>query len=115
MSEGDPEIWAAVTRAVSDRVRELGWRQRELAVRLHAPVTVVGANQRPKSLSFFGILLSMPAITSGIRLFSHEALKQFQCISNATDFGSAGRHSAVTVQPRCKSLIRRFTGRCRCR
>jgi len=34
--------WAAVARAISDRVRELGWRQRELAARSHAPVTIAG-------------------------------------------------------------------------
>ena len=42
MSEGDPEKWVAVARAISDRVRELGWRQRELAARSHAPVTIGG-------------------------------------------------------------------------
>jgi hypothetical protein len=30
VSEGDPEDWAAVATAISGRVRELGWRQREL-------------------------------------------------------------------------------------
>jgi hypothetical protein len=35
VSEGDPGNWAAVARAISDRVRELGWRQRELADRSH--------------------------------------------------------------------------------
>ena len=114
MSEGDPGNWAEVVRAVSDRVRELGWRQRELAVGSHAPIAVVREVQW--SVSFFcsGIFLSMPAITSGIRPFSHEALMQFRRISNATDSGPA-KHSADTVQPRCKSLIRRFTGRCGCR
>jgi hypothetical protein len=42
VSEGDPENWAAVARAISDRIRELGWRQRELAARSHAPVTIAG-------------------------------------------------------------------------
>ena len=114
MSEGDPGNWAAVARAVSDRVRELGWRQRELAVRSHAPVAVVREIQWSASLFFSGIFLSMPAITSGIRPFSHEALMQFRRISNATDPGS-DKDSADTVQSRCKSLIRRFTGRCGCR
>ena len=41
MSEGDPENWAAVARAISDRVRELGWRQRELAERSHVSAAVV--------------------------------------------------------------------------
>jgi hypothetical protein len=42
VSEGDPENWAAVARVISDRVRELGWRQRELAACLYAPVTIAG-------------------------------------------------------------------------
>ena len=46
MSEGDPENWAAVAQAISDRVRELGWRQHELAERSHASVTVVREIQR---------------------------------------------------------------------
>ena len=46
MSEGDPEDWAAVARAISDRVRELGWRQRELAERSHVSAAVVREIQR---------------------------------------------------------------------
>ena len=46
MLEGDPENWAAVARAISDRVRELGWRQRELAERSHVSVAVVREIQR---------------------------------------------------------------------
>ena len=46
MSEGDPENWAAVARAISDRVRELGWRQSELAGRSHVSVAVVREIQR---------------------------------------------------------------------
>jgi transcriptional regulator with XRE-family HTH domain len=46
VSEGDPENWAAVARAISDRVRELGWRQRELAERSHVSVAVVREVQR---------------------------------------------------------------------
>ena len=46
MSEGDPENWAAVAEAVSGRVRELGWRQRELAERSHVSVAVVREIQR---------------------------------------------------------------------
>lgn len=115
MSEGDPRSWAAVARAISNRDRELGWRQRELAGRSHAPVAVVREIRRLASFPCSGILLSMHAITFGIRLFSHEALMQFQRISSATDFGSAGRRSAATVQRRCNSLIRRFTGRRGCR
>ena len=46
MSEGDPEDWAAVARAISGRVRELGWRQRELAERSHVSVAVVREIQR---------------------------------------------------------------------
>lgn len=46
MSEGDPENWVAVARAISDRVRELGWRQRELAERSHVSVAVVREIQR---------------------------------------------------------------------
>ena len=46
MSEGDPENWAAVAGAISGRVRELGWRQRELAERSHVSVAVVREIQR---------------------------------------------------------------------
>ena len=44
--EGDPENWAAVARAIGDRVRELGWRQSELAERSHVSVAVVREIQR---------------------------------------------------------------------
>ena len=46
MSEGDPENWAAIAQAISDRVGELGWRQRELAERSHVSVAVVREIQR---------------------------------------------------------------------
>jgi transcriptional regulator with XRE-family HTH domain len=46
VSEGDLENWAAVARAISDRVRELGWRQRELAERSHVSAAVVREIQR---------------------------------------------------------------------
>jgi hypothetical protein len=46
VSEGDPENWAAVARAISNQVRELGWRQRVLARRSHVLVTVVREIQR---------------------------------------------------------------------
>jgi len=46
VSEGDPGNWAAVARAISDRVRELGWRQRQLAERSHVSVAVVREIQR---------------------------------------------------------------------
>jgi hypothetical protein len=42
VSEGNPENWVAVARAISDRARELGQRQRELAARSHAHVTIAG-------------------------------------------------------------------------
>jgi len=114
VSEGDRRNWAAGAGAVSDRIRELAWRRRELAERSHAPVAVVPEIQRPASLFFSDILLSAPAITSGTRPFSHEAAMQFRRITDATDPGSA-RHTANPVGPRGKSLIRRFTGRCGCR
>jgi hypothetical protein len=44
--EGDPENWAAVARVIGDRVRELGWRQRELAQRSHVSLAVVREIQR---------------------------------------------------------------------
>jgi transcriptional regulator with XRE-family HTH domain len=44
--EGDPENWAAVARAISDRVSELGWRQRELAERSRVSAAVVREIQR---------------------------------------------------------------------
>jgi transcriptional regulator with XRE-family HTH domain len=46
VSEGDPEDWAAVAGAISGRVRELGWRQRELADRSHVSVAVIRELQR---------------------------------------------------------------------
>lgn len=46
MREADPGNWAAVARAISDRARELGWRQRELAERSHVSVAVVREIQR---------------------------------------------------------------------
>jgi len=46
VSEGDPQNWAAVARAISDRIRELGWRQRELAERSHVSMAVVREIQR---------------------------------------------------------------------
>lgn len=46
MSEGDPEIWAAVAGIISGRLRELGWRRRELAERSHVSVAVVREVQR---------------------------------------------------------------------
>ena len=46
MSEGEPEDWAAVAQAISERIRELGWRQRELAERSHVSVAVVREIQR---------------------------------------------------------------------
>jgi len=46
VAEGDPGNWAAVSRAISDRVRELGWRQRELAERSHVSAAVVRELQR---------------------------------------------------------------------
>src|ERR1700722_762534 len=42
VSEGVPgEDWAAAAQAISDRVRELGWRQRELAERSRVSAAVV--------------------------------------------------------------------------
>jgi len=95
VSEGDSRNWAAGARAVSGRVRERGWRRCELADYSHAPLAVVPETRRPASLFFPGILLSGPAIASGFRPFTHEALMQFLRISSAT--------------------VRRFTGRCGCR
>jgi hypothetical protein len=46
VAEGDPGNWAAVSWAISDRVRELGWRQRELAERSHVSLAVVRELQR---------------------------------------------------------------------
>jgi hypothetical protein len=42
VSEGVPgQDWAAVAQVISDRVRELGWRQRELAERSRVSAAVV--------------------------------------------------------------------------
>jgi transcriptional regulator with XRE-family HTH domain len=46
VSEGVSEDWAAVARAISDRMRELGWNQREFAERSHVSVAVVREIQR---------------------------------------------------------------------
>lgn len=46
MSEGVSEDWAAVARAINERVRELGWRQRELAERSQVSPAVVREIQR---------------------------------------------------------------------
>jgi len=40
------EDWAAVARAINDRVAELGWRQRELAERSHVSPAIVREIQR---------------------------------------------------------------------
>jgi hypothetical protein len=44
--EGVSGDWAAVSQAIDDRVRELGWRQRELAERSHVSLAVVREIQR---------------------------------------------------------------------
>ncbi len=36
-----PEDWAAVAKAINERVAELGWRQRELAERSHVSQAIV--------------------------------------------------------------------------
>jgi transcriptional regulator with XRE-family HTH domain len=46
VSEGVSEDWAAVARAINERVRELGWRQRELAERSQVSPAVVREIQR---------------------------------------------------------------------
>jgi transcriptional regulator with XRE-family HTH domain len=46
VSEGVPGDWDAVARAISHRVRELGWHQRELAERSHVSASVVREIQR---------------------------------------------------------------------
>jgi transcriptional regulator with XRE-family HTH domain len=46
VSEGALEDWVAVARAISDRMRELGWNQRELASRSRVSVAVVREIQR---------------------------------------------------------------------
>jgi hypothetical protein len=46
VSEGVPEDWAAVARAIGERLRELGWRQRELVERSHVSAAVVREIQR---------------------------------------------------------------------
>jgi hypothetical protein len=46
VSEGVPEDWAAVAQAISERLRELGWRQRELVERSHVSAAVVREIQR---------------------------------------------------------------------
>lgn len=46
VSLGVSEDWAAVARAINERVRELGWRQRELAERSQVSAAVVREIQR---------------------------------------------------------------------
>jgi hypothetical protein len=41
VAEGVPEDWAAVAQVIDDRVRELGWRQRELSERSRVSAAVV--------------------------------------------------------------------------
>ena len=41
-----PEDWAAVAKAINERVDELGWRQRELAERSHVSLATVREIQR---------------------------------------------------------------------
>lgn len=41
-----PEDWAAVAKAINERVTELGWRQRELAERSNVSTAVVREIQR---------------------------------------------------------------------
>ena len=41
-----PEDWAAVAKAINERVTELGWRQRELAERSHVSPAVIREIQR---------------------------------------------------------------------
>jgi transcriptional regulator with XRE-family HTH domain len=69
VSEGVPEDWAAVARAISERIRELGWRQRELAERSHVSVAVVREIQRhtverrrsPRTLESLSVALGWEA------------------------------------------------------
>lgn len=59
------EDWAAVARAINDRVAELGWRQRELAERSHVSAAIVREIQRhtverrrsPRTLESFSVTL----------------------------------------------------------
>jgi hypothetical protein len=46
VSESVSEDWAAVARVINERVRELGWRQRELAERSQVSAAVVREIQR---------------------------------------------------------------------
>jgi len=46
LPEGVTGDWAAVARVISDRIRELGWRQRELAERSRVSLAVVREIQR---------------------------------------------------------------------
>jgi hypothetical protein len=41
-----PEDWAAVAKAINERVTELGWQQRELAQRSHVSSAVIREIQR---------------------------------------------------------------------
>ena len=79
MSEGDPEDWAAVARAISGRVRGLGWRQRELAGRSHVSVAVVrelqrhtaGRRRSPRTLEALSVALGWEPEHLGMVLKGH--------------------------------------------
>lgn len=108
MPEGDPGDWA-VARAISDRVRELGWRQHELAERSHVSAAVVREIQRHtverrrsrrtlEALSVArlrGHVLFMYVIPPGIQRICHETPMQLHCIFRAT--------RSWVMQAQCKS------------
>lgn len=60
--------WAAVARAINERVAELGWRQRELAERSHVSLATVREIQRhtverrrsPRTLESLSVTLGWP-------------------------------------------------------
>jgi transcriptional regulator with XRE-family HTH domain len=60
--------WAAVAKAINERVRELGWRQRELAERSHVSSAIVREIQRhtvernrsPRTLEALSVALGWP-------------------------------------------------------
>jgi hypothetical protein len=75
------EDWAAVARAINERVNELGWRQRDLAERSHVSPAIVREIQRhtverhrsPRTLESLSVTLGwhpqhLEAVLHGSRL-----------------------------------------------
>ena len=105
MSEGDSGNWAAVARAISDRARELGWLQRELAERSHVSAAVVREIQRhtverrrsPRTLEALSVALGWEPTHLDAVLRGHTAQTSAQAAPDS-----------ITLWSRLDSLDRRL-------